>query len=360
MRPPRRTRSAGAALRRCALADWTTPRRPAATRAGRNHDSDDVCGRSATVHRRPSLAPRYAQKLPPKHLAPGPVGSRRRAPSSIARCVVVDRLSASRAGRTTSRCRRAAASGPTQSSARAKTSASVRPGWSLIQLFELDVSSTDVRRRVGGHQRLAKEAGAEVRNDHRHLRMADGDGGDGQRIAEPQIEPARQTELLADADRQHAAVHEHRARRGAAAAANTALDRSVVERARGASRETGTPSRRSSSPNARSRRASASGAGGLNMNAPTNRVRMTRDCGRDRRLVARHARDQHRARDAVSIELGHPSIRQRLVVAGRIPAESRGQIDSAASPGGAGTSRPSVRKNPDGKEMTVRVAMITG
>src|SRR5262249_52356312 len=54
-------------------------------------------------------------------------------------------------------------------------------------------------------------------------------------------------------------------------------------------------------------------------------LRMTRDGCADRSLVARYARDQHRARNAVAIELGYPSIRQRRVASRRIPSESGGQ-----------------------------------
>ncbi len=62
---------------------------------------------------------------------------------------------------------------------------------------------------VSGHQRFAEHAGAEVRDDDRDVRKSRRHRGERERIAEPQIERRRQTELLANADRQHAAVYEH-------------------------------------------------------------------------------------------------------------------------------------------------------
>ncbi len=60
----------------------------------------------------------------------------------------------------------------------------------------------DVRRGLRGHQRLPKQAGAEVRNDHRNRRVPRRHRRHGERIAEPQIEPAGETELLPDTNRQ--------------------------------------------------------------------------------------------------------------------------------------------------------------
>src|SRR4051812_18713195 len=68
----------------------------------------------------------------------------------------------------------------------------------------------DRRALVRRHQRLAEAAGAEVRNDDRHLRKAQRDPRYRERIAEAEVEAARQPELLPDAHAQEAAVHEHR------------------------------------------------------------------------------------------------------------------------------------------------------
>jgi hypothetical protein len=53
--------------------------------------------------------------------------------------------------------------------------------------------------------------------------------------------------------------------------------------------------------------------------------RVTRDRRRHRLLIARHARDQHGARDLMLVELGDPALGERRVLTGRIPAEPRGQ-----------------------------------
>jgi len=50
---------------------------------------------------------------------------------------------------------------------------------------------------------------------------------------------------------------------------------------------------------------------------------MPRDGNGDAVLVARDARDQRRAGDAVAIEFGNPAIGERLGRAGRFPAELR-------------------------------------
>ena len=68
----------------------------------------------------------------------------------------------------------------------------------------------DVGALIRGHERFAQEAGAEVRNDHRHLGEARGDVRERQRIAEPQVERGSEAELLPHADGEHAAMDEHR------------------------------------------------------------------------------------------------------------------------------------------------------
>ena len=59
--------------------------------------------------------------------------------------------------------------------------------------------------------------------------------------------------------------------------------------------------------------------------------RVTRHRFGDRRSVARDARDQRGARDALSIELGDPAIREAGDAAGRLPSE-RAAIASAPRP----------------------------
>lgn len=66
----------------------------------------------------------------------------------------------------------------------------------------------DVRALFRGHERLAEHPGAEVRHDHRHSRKARGGRGERERIAEAEIERRRESQLLSDADGQHAAVRE--------------------------------------------------------------------------------------------------------------------------------------------------------
>ena len=60
-------------------------------------------------------------------------------------------------------------------------------------------------------------------------------------------------------------------------------------------------------------------AGGVEHEKSDESRGMTRHRGGDRRLVARHARDQRRAGDGVAIQLGDPSIRQRLRRHRRVP-----------------------------------------
>ena len=67
-----------------------------------------------------------------------------------------------------------------------------------------------VRTQIRQHQRFAKHAGAEVRHDERDARIRECDRVEIERVAEPHVEAARQAEPLAHADRQDAAVHEHR------------------------------------------------------------------------------------------------------------------------------------------------------
>jgi len=67
--------------------------------------------------------------------------------------------------------------------------------------------------------------------------------------------------------------------------------------------------------------------GGVDHERPDEPRRMTLHRGRHRRLVARHARDQHHAPDVIVVHRRDPSIRQRTVIARRIPAQLRGQFD---------------------------------
>ena len=63
-------------------------------------------------------------------------------------------------------------------------------------------------------------------------------------------------------------------------------------------------------------------------------ARVTRHRFGDRLFVARDARDQRGARDALSIELGHPAIREARDAGGRLPSERRGNGVGAAAVSG--------------------------
>ena len=100
--------------------------------------------------------------------------------------------------------------------------------------------------------------------------MARRNGADRERIAQPQIEPARQAELLADADRQHAAVHEHRAavplgRLRTPPHSASIVDRHVVHRGKQTGRAQAELAERALETRL------GVGAAGLNMNAPAMR-----------------------------------------------------------------------------------------
>ena len=88
----------------------------------------------------------------------------------------------------------------------------------------------DVGTQIRDHQRFAEKAGAEMRNDERNARVRERDRVEIDRIAESHVERAWQPELPADADRQHAAVHEHGGTWPAGGDVEHAADALVVER----------------------------------------------------------------------------------------------------------------------------------
>ena len=233
--------------------------------------------------------------------------SRRAPPTAVRR-----RRAPSRAERTTSRCRTAAGPGPTTASALAED-----VGEGQADVLRSSRSSSTCRARTLGQRSATisasrKQAGAEVRDDDRHLRMAERDRVQIERVAEADVERARQPELLAHADRQHAAVHEHRRARRRRRDVEDAPSRDRPESSSGAWRGTG---------RSRAGRRRAIAVGGLRGGVRLRRIHheeadeplaMTADGGGDRRRVARHARDQRRARHLMAIELRDPAIGERL------------------------------------------------
>ena len=176
-----------------------------------------------------------------------------------------------------------------------------------------------------------------------------------ERIAEPQIERRRQAELLADADGQHAAVHEHR-RAVSAAAANTSLHPLIVQ-AIAVHRGKQADAAQSAVRRARARAGAAtSPAAGLNMKKPTKRERMAAGPRRDRLLVAGNARDERGARDAVPIELGDPAIGQLGGAAGILPAKAMRYCGRPLVSGQVRHARGQQLEKPGREEMAMRVA----
>ena len=201
-----------------------------------------------------------------------------------------------------------------------------------------------------------KQAGAEVRNDYRNRRVPRRHRRHGKRIAEPHIEPARQTQLLPDTNRQQAAVHEHgasvTARRREHRHAPLIVNRHLVH---------GGKQARRSEPelaDARSSRDAASSARRIEHERADDVVWMTPGRRGDRCLVAGHTRDQHRAIDPMTIELLplHRSASSSSVP-GALPPSICGRASAGSPPGAAciasATQRAEKRR---GKEMAVGVA----
>src|SRR4051812_22685645 len=169
------------------------------------------------------------------------------------------------------------------------------------------------------YQCFAEEAGAEVRDDHRHLRKSGGDASQREWIAEPKIEAVRQSQLLPHADGQHAAVHEHGgAVRGGCL--EHALDRLVIDPI---------PVHRGKEADAAHvellQRAVERRVGGtadrVVHEEADEPLRVMRHRFSDGNGVARDARDQRGARNIVAIELGDPAIAQFGWRAGSVPLE---------------------------------------
>ena len=174
---------------------------------------------------------------------------------------------------------------------------------------------------IRGHERFAQEAGAEVRNDHRHLGEARGDVRERQRIAEPQVERGGEPELLAHADGEHAAVDEHRRaarRRGLERGADPLVGELVVvhrrEQADGAQLPVVERPRQPFRGVGRRR---------IQHEEADQPRRVPGDRRGHRLLVAGDAGDQGRAGDVMLVELRDPAIGQRIGRARRLPAEQR-------------------------------------
>ena len=132
---------------------------------------------------------------------------------------------------------------------------------------------------------------------------------------------ARQAELLAHADRQDAAVDEHRGsglRRGEVEQRPRPLivHRDVMHRREQADGAQAALERRS-------RLRHRISARRIDHEEADEPLRMPRDRRRDRRRVARHTGDQRRARDLMAIELRRPAVGERLGRARRVPSQFR-------------------------------------
>ncbi len=183
------------------------------------------------------------------------------------------------------------------------------------------MSSEDVRTEVRDHQRLAEEARAEMRDDDRHRRVRERDGVQVQGVAEADVERARQAELDARADREHAAVDEH-GRAGPGRAGIEQLPHALV--LEGVAVHRGEEARDTKAAIERAGRAdNGLGRGRVDHEHPDESGGVTVHGRFDRRLVAGHARHDGGAADAVTIELGHPPIGERLRRARRVPPELR-------------------------------------
>jgi len=161
-----------------------------------------------------------------------------------------------------------------------------------------------------------------VRNDHGDGRVLERDTRDRERISEPEIEPAWQIELAPDSNRQDAAVNEDRPSRGGRIVEHVA-DRPGVE---------GIPVHRRKQADAlkRVRRQAARAdigrvwrRGVVHEKADEARW-VPCDRRRNRRFVAGSAGDEHGTADAVSIQLLHPAVRERLHGARVVPAHTGG------------------------------------
>ena len=179
-----------------------------------------------------------------------------------------------------------------------------------------------VRAEVRDHQRFAQEPRAEVRDDDRHLRIAQRECVEIERVAEPDVEMARQPEFLSDAHRQHAAVHEHDGPRPRGGDVENLVHAVVLNRVavhRG--KETDAPQRAAVARHGRRRLGVALRR--IEHEEADEPIAMPRDSGSHRRRIAGRARDQHGAADAMPIELRDPAIRECFSGPRRIPSKLR-------------------------------------
>ena len=191
----------------------------------------------------------------------------------------------------------------------------------------------DVRRLVGGHQRLAKEPGAEVRNDDRHAR--DGAAPAPRRRADRPAAGRTATAARASCARRPTARRSARTppRRARAAASNTASTAGSSRRYRciaGKSATARKPSRseRAGEPRRCIRRER------VEHEEADEPGRMPGDGGRDRCFVAGNARDQRaRCTPCRSSSAAHRSA-SAAGVAGRLPAEAAPQPPRPCLPAG--------------------------
>ncbi len=211
---------------------------------------------------------------------------------------------------------------------------------------------------VRGHERFAQETGAEVRNDHRHLGEARGNVGERQRIAEPQIERRGEPEPLAYADREHAAVDEHRraaCRGGLERGADPLVgDLVVVHRREQADGSQVPVIERPCQPLRGVVRR------GIQHEEADQPRRMPGNRRGDRLLVAGDAGDQGGAGDVMLVELRHPAIGQRIGRARRFPAEQRGHDRRMITGRDVAPILGQDLEKPRREEMTVDVADLHG
>ena len=213
----------------------------------------------------------------------------------------------------------------------------------------------DRRAGLRRHQRLAEEAAAEVRHDHRHVRKARSGRRQRQRIA-----AAGDRAPSAGPDASALRSTRSRSARRRAAPCSPATSNSLPPARRrddsDAARETGTRSAAPSSPYARLRALDRIRRRGVQHEEADEPIRMARHRYGDRLLVARHARNQRRARDVMAIELGHPAIGQRVRRARRVPSQLRPQSGPRVAPASAPCfSRPSASKKRAREEVAVGV-----
>ena len=168
----------------------------------------------------------------------------------------------------------------------------------------------DVGTLIRGHQRLAKESGAEVRDDDWHATesAAPAPRPPADRPAAGRTATAiRASSARRPTARRSARTPRHRA---SAAVSNTLPTASSSSRYRCIAGKSAT-ARKRCWPSACARRGCASGASGLNMTKPTNRTGWRADGGRHRGFVAGDAGNEGGARHAVAVELGNPAIREQ-------------------------------------------------